>query len=103
MISLRNLPMTDADRKELEELLGRGEVRADLEVSGHSEVWETSYPGVWWVQHKGIDGALACEEIAITPIPEILLTHPVDIQAAASRLEQELNAVHQPNHPTTQN
>ena len=100
MISLRNLPMTDADRQQLEELLGRGEVRADLEVSGHSEVWETGYPGVWWVQHQDPDGTLACEEISITPIPEILLTHPVDMQTAASRLERELLAMHQPDHPT---
>ena len=51
-IDLRSLPMTDADREQLEEILGRGEVRAELELAGVSEVWETAYAGVWWVRHR---------------------------------------------------
>jgi len=90
-IDLRSLPMTDADREQLEEILGRGEVRAELELAGASEVWETAYAGVWWIRHKGAGDRIACEEIAITPIPEILITHPVDIEAAATRLENELS------------
>jgi len=90
-IALRGLPMTDIDRQQLEEILGHGEVRVELDLAGHSEVWETSYAGVWWIRHKGAGERIACEEIAITPIPEILLTHPVDIQAAAKRIRQELD------------
>ena len=89
-ISLRGLPMTGADRTQLDELLGRGEVRAELDLSGISEVWETRYPGVWWIRHQGLDGKIACEEIAVTPIPDILKTHPGDIRAAATRLADEL-------------
>jgi hydrogenase-1 operon protein HyaF len=89
-ISLRGLPMTGADREQLEELLGRGEVHAELDLSGKSEVWETRYPGVWWIRHQGLDGKIACEEIAITPIPDILKTHPDDIRASATRLVDDL-------------
>jgi len=89
-IDLRSIPMTDADREHLEEILGRGEVRAELDLAGASEVWETAYAGVWWVRHRGAGNKIACEEIAVTPIPEILLTHPVDIEAAAARLSNDL-------------
>ena len=90
-IDLRSLPMTEADRIQLEELLGRGEVRVELDLAGASEVWETAYAGVWWIRHKGAGNKIACEEIAVTAIPEILITHPVDIEAAAARLGSDLS------------
>ena len=87
-IDLRSLPLSDADREELEHLLGHGEVHAELQVAGTSEVWETAYPGVWWIRHRGAGEKIASEEIAVCPVPEILITHPVDIQAAARRLNK---------------
>ena len=89
-IDLRSLPLSDADRAQLEEVLGRGEVRAELELAGNSEVWETTYPGVWWIRHRGAGDKIATEEISVCAIPEILMTHPVDIKAAAGRLREEL-------------
>ena len=93
-IDLRSLPLSDADRAQLEELLGRGEVQVELELAGASEVWETAYPGVWWIRHRGAEGKIATEEISICPIPQILITHPADIEAAASRLRKELETTH---------
>jgi hydrogenase-1 operon protein HyaF len=92
-IDLRSLPLTDADRLELEELLGSGEVRAEMELAGASEVWETSYPGAWWIRHRGAGGKIATEEIAVCPVPEILITHPVDIQAASRKLRQDIESL----------
>ena len=89
-IDLRSLPLTDADRAELESLLGRGEVHANLDLAGRSEVWETAYPGAWWIRHLGAGDRVAAEEIAICRVPEILHTHPADIAAAARRLAQDL-------------
>jgi hydrogenase-1 operon protein HyaF len=91
-IDLRSLPLTEADRDELERLLGRGEVQAELEVAGSSEVWETGYPGAWWVRHRGAGGKVASEEIAVCRVPDILMTHPVDIEAAAQRIRETLDA-----------
>jgi hydrogenase-1 operon protein HyaF len=91
-IDLRSLPMTDADRGQLEEILGHGEVRAELDLAGDSEVWETSYNGVWWIRHKGAGDKIATEIIAVTPIPEILMTHPADIAAASRRIRQDLDS-----------
>lgn len=93
-IDLRSLPLSDADREQLDELLGRGEVRAELDVAGASEVWETSYPGVWWIRHRGAGDKIASEEITVCRIPEILKTHPVDIEASAGRLRQALETTH---------
>ena len=93
-IDLRSLPLSDVDRAQLEEVLGRGEVRAELDIAGESEVWETTYPGVWWIRHRGAGNKIATEEISVCAIPEILMTHPVDIKAAAGRLREELETTH---------
>jgi len=89
-IDLRSLPLTDADREELESLLGRGEVRVELDLAGRSEVWETAYAGAWWIRHRGAGDRIAAELIAVCPAPEILMAHPADIQAAARRLRSNL-------------
>jgi len=97
-IDLRSLPLTDADREQLEQIFGRGEVRAELDLAGTTEVWETSYNGVWWVRHKGAGDKIATEEIAVTPVPEILKAHPVDIAAASTRLRQDLDSSEAQSH-----
>jgi hydrogenase-1 operon protein HyaF len=89
-IDLRSLPMTQSDRNQLEELLGRGEVSARLEIAGPSDIWETAFAGVWWIRHMGADKRIATEEIAITRIPEIFLSDPHDIAAAAGRMRENL-------------
>ena len=43
-MDLHSLPMTAADRGELEDSLGRGEVEAILNVAGTSVVWELAIP-----------------------------------------------------------
>lgn len=99
-IDLRSLPLTDADRSQLESLLGRGEVRADLDLAGRSEVWETAYAGAWWIRHRGAGDRIASEEIAVCSVPEILRTHSADIQAGARRLRRDLQDSRP--HPNTE-
>ena len=89
-IDLRSLPLTGADRHQLQELLGRGEVSATLNVLGKTEIWETQFSGVWWIRHMGAGDKVSSEEIAVTPHPEILQAHPADIGSAAERLNQQL-------------
>jgi hydrogenase-1 operon protein HyaF len=89
-IDLRSLPLTSADREELEDKLGRGDVTARLTVAGSSELWETRYSGVWWVRHSGADDKVAAERIEIAAVPEILLAHNADIVAACARLRADL-------------
>lgn len=92
VIDLRSLPLTDADIAELEERLGRGEVSARVEVIGETEIHETAYAGVWWIRHLGAGQQVAAEEIAITPVPEILRSQAEDIELATSRIQEQLEA-----------
>jgi len=89
-IDLRSLPMSNEDRYELETALGRGEVHANVMVAGDSEVWETFYPGVWWVRHFGANHEIASETILITDVPDILKSDAEDIKRAAVRLDADL-------------
>ena len=95
-IDLRSLPMTDADREELKSRLGAGEVRATLDVAGPSTVEETAISGVWWIRHEGADGRIANEQIAITRIPPILITHPDDLILGAARLQDLIGSDEMP-------
>ena len=88
-IDLRSLPLSDADRQELEQRLGKGEVTAELQVAGASEVWETRFAGAWWIRHRGAGGQVSSEEIEICQVPEILKAHPADIAESAQRLAKE--------------
>jgi len=89
-IDLRSLPLTDADRQQLEEWLGRGTVHVELDLVGPSEIWETAYPGAWWIRHRGADDRVSSEEIAICTVPDILPSPAEDIEAAARLLRQDL-------------
>ncbi len=91
-INLRAMPMTDADRGELEDKLGQGEVSVILTVAGTSEIWETAISGVWWVRHRGEGGRIVSEEIVVTRVPEILTTHPDDAREGLVRLQALLEA-----------
>lgn len=89
-IDLRSLPMTPADRSELEDRLGRGEIEALLTVAGTSEVWETQYAGVWWIRHLGAGNKVAAEYIEVAPTPQIFASHHDDVAASAVRLKDSL-------------
>lgn len=90
VIDLRSLPMSDGDREALTARLGRGEVEITLSVAGKSEIWETSYAGVWWVRHIGADGRPLTESIEITPMPRVAMSPAEDMRAASERLTAEL-------------
>ena len=89
-IDLRSLPMTPPDRAELERKLGRGEITMHLAIAGDSEVWETRFAGVWWVRHRGPDGAVIAESLEIGLVPSIVHAQPQDVSDGYKRLRREL-------------
>ncbi|MDH4108609.1 MAG: hydrogenase expression/formation protein [Gammaproteobacteria bacterium] len=89
-IDLRSLPMSDEDRACLEERLGFGEVSATLDVAGPTEILETAYTGVWWIRHLDGKGRVTAEQIAVTRVPDILISPPEDMRNAAARLIAEM-------------
>ncbi len=76
------MPLTVQDRAALDERLGRGEVSAEVEAAGRSEVWETAFAGVWFVRHHGEGGRISSESIEVTKVPVLLESHPDDARAA---------------------
>ncbi len=84
-IDVQSLPMTVADRAQLRELLGTGEVHATIDADGLSTVRETAIAGVWWTEHRNRDGELLAELIEVCPVPEILVLASHEL-AGGSRL-----------------
>ena len=87
VIDITSLPLTSSDKRELEELLGQGEVQVTLSTIGESQIIETAYSGIWWIKHFTADEKLISELIEITIIPEIIKSHPDDIKQAANNIK----------------
>ena len=90
-IDLRSLPLTDADLEELDQLLGRGEVEATIQVIGKTEVHETRFAGVWWLKHRGAEDRVALEQIVVTLVPDILCAQKEDVLLAADAIQQQFS------------
>ena len=86
VIDLSALPLSPADQGALKTALGTGELHMDLEALGHSYIWETSVPGIWWVRHEGPDGRVLTEHIEVASVPEIVAAHASDLLVGKARL-----------------
>jgi hydrogenase-1 operon protein HyaF len=91
-IDLRAMPFGPGDEARLLETLGRGEVAARLDALGSSEVWETGYPGVWFVEHRNSADERIAWQIEITRIPMILQSPAEDLAESIDRLNRQLTA-----------
>lgn len=89
-IDLTRLPLAPSEEERIEETLGTGEVRAQVDALGPTLIQETSYPGVWLITHKNVDDVVVARFIEVTRIPELLRSQPADIDAGIDRLEDEL-------------
>lgn len=85
-IDLRSLPMSPADRVQLLEALGPGEVEITLRADGDSSIRETGVQGVWWTEHRDRNGAVIASFIEIARVPEILLVPSEQLRGGAERL-----------------
>jgi hypothetical protein len=92
-IDLRSLPLSPADLDWLAGALGEGEVQASVETMGSSDVLETGVFGVWWVRHFDEGGNVTADFIEVTQLPELLKTHPADVQAGLARLREQMNTL----------
>jgi len=99
VIDIQGLPLSDADRDELTGLLGEGEVSAQLNSFGQSQINETRYAGIWWLRHYTEDSALLSELIEITDMPDILRSQQADITSAIEHLAQTIGQQAQENKP----
>jgi len=90
IIDLGAIPFAPGDEKELDAVLGIGEVEATLSIMGHSHVIETTIPGVWRVDHFDENGEYQSRFIEITFLPDILKTQPEDAERGLEDLKLRL-------------
>lgn len=87
VLDLRALPSLGEEGYQfLKHQLGAGEVSAQIQSFGHSEIQETAYSGIWWVSHFNQDDDIYTEQIEISFFPEILKSHKDDVVLSRSTL-----------------
>ena len=90
IIDLRSIPLAPGEEEAIIETLGHGEVHARLEALGPSDIYETSYAGVWLVTHFNENDSIVSRFIEVTEIPEVLKSQREDVVHAITGLETEL-------------
>lgn len=95
-IDLRSVPLAPGEEERILELLGKGEVRAELEAGGLSTVQETRFAGVWVVTHLNTEGEVIGRLIEICFIPDIVRSQPAEMREGRERLAREVALLRQP-------
>ncbi len=90
VIDLRTIPLAPGEEEEIIARLGCGEVHAQLNALGQSEIYETQYKGVWLVTHFNAENSIVGRFIEVTLMPEILKSQQEDMQDSLAQLEEEL-------------
>ena len=90
VIDLKRLPLAPGEEDRITSMLGKGEVRAEIDALGPTLVEETSYPGVWLVTHCNAEESIVARFIEVTYMPELLKSQPADIESGIHKLESEL-------------
>ena len=91
IIDLRSIPLAPGEEDKILQTLGKGEVEAQLNSLGLSEINETQYAGVWVVTHYNDEDSIISRFIEVTRMPEILSSQTEDIRAAYSSLTLDLD------------
>lgn len=99
-IDLRRLPLVPGEENRIENILGTGEVHAEVDALGPTIVQETSFSGVWLVTHQNAEREVVARFIEVTRMPEILKSQQEDIELALNKLEEELKVGSDATVPT---
>jgi hydrogenase-1 operon protein HyaF len=97
IIDLRSIPLAPGEEDIILNTLGCGEVQAQLDALGLSDVCETQYAGVWVITHYNDEKHILSRFIEVTTMPEILTSQTEDIMSAFSRLTIELDEKNKTN------
>jgi hydrogenase-1 operon protein HyaF len=90
IIDLRSIPLAPGEEDKILNALGRGEIQAQLNALGPSEIIETQYAGVWVVTHYNDENNIVGRFIEITTMPDILRSQTEDVSTAYDRLTTSL-------------
>ena len=91
VIDLNAMPFAPGEKEKIRQELGNGEVEILLNAMGKSLLFETDYPGVWWIEHYNDEEQVTGTYIEIAPIPEIIQAVDEEISIGLQRLTQTLN------------
>jgi len=98
IIDLRCIPLAPGEEDKILNILGQGEVKAQLNALGPSEIIETQYTGVWIVTHYNDDNEIIGRFIEITTMPDILRSQTEDVIEACKHLASTLADNQQTNN-----
>jgi hydrogenase-1 operon protein HyaF len=87
-IDLRALPLAPGEEQRLLQILGTGEIGAELDALGKSSIQESRFPGVWITTHFSRSGEIMGRFIEITRTPELLSSQPEDMVPGLDTLRQ---------------
>ncbi len=79
VIDLRSIPLASGEEDNILNILGQGEVHAQLNTLGPSQIIESQYSGVWIITHYNPDKEIISRFIEITTMPDILFSQKQDI------------------------
>ncbi len=91
-IDLRAIPLAPGEEERLLAVLGEGELRAELETCGRSEIRECAYPGIWCITHHDPAGTVVGRFIEVTFMPALLASQRPDVIQGLERLRRSLAA-----------
>jgi hydrogenase-1 operon protein HyaF len=101
VIDLMAIPMAPGEEGQLEDVLGSGEIKAQLDCLGPSEIFETGIAGVWLIAHYNADHERVGRFLEITRLPAILESQEADMWRGLTELIRRigsLEAGEAPNH-----
>ncbi|MGI9321852.1 MAG: hydrogenase expression/formation C-terminal domain-containing protein [Thiogranum sp.] len=90
-IDLQREPLSPQDHAKLRDMLGHGELAAELDCLGPTQIMETGVSGVWWVTHYREDRRVVGEFIEVTTCPDMLVTSAQELASGLSRLRSRLS------------
>lgn len=97
IIDLRSVPLAPGEEEKIINTLGQGEVQAQLNVLGSSDIIETQYAGVWLITHYNDEDEIIGRFIEITTMPDILRSQSEDVIDAYCELSEILKNHQQSN------
>ena len=89
-IDLRRTPLAPRDYDDLLDVLGHGELEAELKCLGITRIRETAVPGVWWITHYTPEGHIQGEFIEVTTCPTMLATSRDEVVSGMRVLQSRL-------------
>jgi hydrogenase-1 operon protein HyaF len=91
-IDLGSLPLAPGELEKIDAALGTGEVKVMLEALGPSQIYETSFSGVWRITHFNAADEIVGRFIEVTRVPEILPAQEADMRASLELLTRQLGS-----------